>query len=81
MGLKPVSIEGKALYVRERRGLYSLVSLASPRGRQLSQLKIAGSNKILCREIRRGMEFGVNGHPCIDLARNFQGQRRADQIR
>ena len=68
VGLKPISIDGKALSVTESRGLYSLISLASSQARQVSQLQLAGSNKLLCQEIRREMEFGVEGHPCIDLA-------------
>jgi hypothetical protein len=70
VGLKAISIDGKALSVTESRGLYSLISLA--RGQGVTQLKLAGSNKILCQEIRREMEFGVKGHPCIDLANKFR---------
>jgi hypothetical protein len=76
IGLKPVSINGKALSVTESRGLYGLISLASSEeAKRVSQLKFAGSDKILCEEIRREMGFGVKGHPCVELARKFQDKR------
>lgn len=69
VGLKPVSIDGKTLSVKKSRGLYSLITVAGRKeAKQVSQLKLADSDKILCEEIRREMGFGVKGHPCIDLA-------------
>jgi len=69
VGLKPASIDGKALSVTQSRGLYSLISLANiEEAKRPSRLKLKGSDKILCEEIRREMEFGVDGHPCNDLA-------------
>jgi hypothetical protein len=74
-GLKPVSIDGKAISVTEARGVYSLVSLAAiEEAKRPSQLRLAGSNKILCEDFRRELGFGVDGHPCNDLARKVRGR-------
>ena len=75
VGLKPVSIDGKAISVTEARGLYSLVSVATiEAAKRPSQLRLAGSNKVLCEDFRREMGFGVEGHPCNDLAGKVRGR-------
>lgn len=69
VGLKPVSIKGDAIYVSESRGLYSVVSLGSlEKSKRPFQLKLAGSDKMLCKDFRRDMGFGVEDEPCIDLS-------------
>jgi hypothetical protein len=75
VGLKPVSIDGKAISVTEARGLYSLVSLAGiEEAKRPAQLRLAGSSKVLCEDFRREMGFGVDGHPCSDLAGKVRGR-------
>jgi|SRR6516164_1717559 hypothetical protein len=75
VGLKPVSIDSKAISVTDARGLYSLVSVATiEEAKRPSQLWLAGSNKVLCEDFRREMGFGVDGHPCNDLAGKVRGR-------
>ena len=58
-----------------RTRLAVLVTLAGlDEAKRPSQLRLAGSNKILCEDFRREMGFGVDGHPCNDLAGKVRGR-------
>ena len=77
VGLKPVSIKDKAIDVTEQRGLFSVVPLGEMKELERSyQLRMAGSGKLLCKDFRRDMGFGVDADPCLDLAGKVRAARK-----
>jgi len=77
VGLKPVAIEGKAIDVTEQRGLFSVVALGKlTKQARPHQLKMAGSGKLLCKDFRRDMGFGVDSDPCLDLSAKVRAARK-----
>jgi hypothetical protein len=71
VGLKPVAIGDGTVYVREARGLYSIVSLRALGAKNESiRLALAGSGKILCTNIIPE-SLNINTQACSDLAKHF----------
>lgn len=77
VGLKPVAIKGKAIDVTEKRGLFSVVALGKLKESERPyQLEMAGSGKLLCKDFRREMGFGVESDPCLDLSGKVRARRK-----
>jgi len=72
VGLKPKSIKDRVLYVSDGRGLFSILDLGHMKpSRRPFQIKLIGSNKTICRDIRRG-SLWVNEQLCMDVSTNFK---------
>jgi hypothetical protein len=63
IGVQLVSMRQGALYVSFKRGAYNIVSLFSLRDAKAIPVRLAGSNEVVCIDVRYCV--GLSAHPSL----------------